>query len=60
MDLILTATEEAGTDNLIDIEEVTENAVRRWLTTFPGWGLLSSILDNRLHRHVLLSLGIAK
>jgi len=56
MDLILTATEEAGTDNLIDIEEVTENAVRRWLTTFPGWGLLSSILDNRLHRHVLLSL----
>lgn len=56
MDLILNATEEADTDNLIKIEEATEDAIRDWLVTFQGWGLLSSILDSKVHRHVVLSL----
>eukprot|EP00092_Neocalanus_flemingeri_P007200 GFUD01007778.1.p1 GENE.GFUD01007778.1~~GFUD01007778.1.p1 ORF type:complete len:356 (-),score=97.92 GFUD01007778.1:35-1102(-) len=56
MELILDATEEAAADNLIDIEEAAEDAMREWLVTFKGWGLLSSILDSKIHRHVVLSL----
>jgi len=56
MELILNATEEVASDNLIDIEEAAEDAMREWLVTFKGWGLLSSILDSKIHRHVVLSL----
>ena len=56
MDIILGATKEAQTDNVIDIEAFAEDALRDWLVTFNGWGLLSSVLDSRRHRHVLLSL----
>ena len=56
MELILDATDEADSDNLIDIEEAAEDATREWLVTFQGWGLLSSILDSKIHRHVVLSL----
>ena len=56
MELVLDATEEADTDYLIDIEEAAEDALREWLITFQGWGLLSSILDSKIHRHVVLSL----
>ena len=56
MELILDATDEADSDNLIDIEEACEDAMREWLVTFQGWGLLSSILDSKIHRHVVLSL----
>ena len=56
MDLILEATEEVGTDNIIDIEAGAEESLKEWLVTFQGWGLLSSILDSKMHRHVLLSL----
>ena len=56
MDLILEATEEVETDNIIDIEAGAEESLKEWLVTFQGWGLLSSILDSKMHRHVLLSL----
>merc|ERR1711892_308927 len=56
MELVLDATKAANTDYLTDIEEAAEKAVRDWLVTFPGWGLLSSILDSKIHRHVVLSL----
>ena len=56
MDLILQATEEVATDNIIDIEAGAEESLKEWLVTFQGWGLLSSILDSKMHRHVLLSL----
>ena len=56
MELVLDMADEADTDVLIDIEASTEDAIRDWLVTFSGWGLLSSILDSKIHRHVLLSL----
>ena len=56
MNLILDATKEAHTDNMSDIEALSEDALKEWLVTFQGWGLLSSVLDSRRHRHVLLSL----
>ena len=56
MELVLEVADEADTDVLIDIEASTEDAIRDWLVTFSGWGLLSSILDSKIHRHVLLSL----
>ena len=56
MELVLNVADEADTDVLIDIEASTEDAIRDWLVTFSGWGLLSSILDSKIHRHVLLSL----
>jgi len=55
MELILDATEEMDTYNLVDVEEAAEDALREWLVTFPGWGLLSSVLDSKVHRHVVLS-----
>ena len=56
MELVLDVADEVDTDVLIDIEASTEDAVKDWLVTFSGWGLLSSILDSKVHRHVLLSL----
>ena len=43
MELVLAATEIAGNDSIADIEETTEKLLKDWLTTFEGWGLLSSI-----------------
>jgi len=56
MEIILDVTEDCDTDNLIEIEALSEDCIRDWLVTFSGWGLLSSILDSKMHRHVLLSL----
>eukprot|EP00092_Neocalanus_flemingeri_P107046 GFUD01137374.1.p1 GENE.GFUD01137374.1~~GFUD01137374.1.p1 ORF type:complete len:317 (+),score=100.66 GFUD01137374.1:41-991(+) len=59
MELVLAATLKAGNDNITDIEEAVEDAMRTWMTTFQGWGLLSSILPAVAHRHVVLSLAYA-
>lgn len=40
----------------VDIEENAEIKLREWLTTFQGWGLLSSILPPLKHRYFILSL----
>ena len=56
MELVLAATEKAGNDNTADIEQAAEDAMRDWMTTFQGWGLLSSIVPAETHRHVVLSL----
>jgi len=56
MELILASTQLSETDNIIDIEAEAEDSLREWLVTFQGWGLLSSVLDSKMHRHVLLSL----
>lgn len=55
MELILGATEDIEA-NIGDIETFSTDAICDWLVTFGGWGLLSSILDSKMHRHVLLSL----
>jgi len=55
MELILGATEEVEA-YIGDIETFSTDAIFDWLVTFGGWGLLSSILDSKMHRHVLLSL----
>jgi len=54
MNLFLQSTDDW--DVPVDIEEKTENKLREWLTTFQGWGLLSSILPSLKHRYFILSL----
>jgi len=39
-----------------DIERKAEQRLKNWLTTFQGWGLLSSMLPNLKHRHFILAL----
>ena len=56
MELVLTATVAAGNDNTADIEEAAEDAMKLWMTTFHGWGLLSSIVPDGALRHVIFSL----
>merc|ERR1719435_278454 len=52
MNLILAAT--ANYEDFSDIEESAEDALRQWMTTFQGWGLLSSLLPTERHRHFIL------
>ena len=54
--LILDATETAGNDNTVDIEEAAEDTLKRWMTSFQAWGLLSSIVPVASIRHIVLSL----
>lgn len=54
MELFLQSTYEW--DVPVDIEEKVETKLREWLTTFQGWGLLSSILPPLTHRYFILSL----
>jgi len=54
MNLILAAT--ANYEDFSDIEESAEDALRQWMTTFQGWGLLSSLLPTERHRHFILAL----
>merc|ERR1712142_334204 len=49
------ATKDYG-DAIVDIEEGVEIRLRRWLTTFQGWGLLSSMLPTERHRYFILGL----
>jgi len=42
MNVVLGATERV-VDYTIDIEEAAEDALRKWMTSFQGWGLWSSI-----------------
>jgi len=56
MELVLAATEKAANDNTVDIEEAAEEAMKEWLTTFQGWGLLSSVVPAGNVRHFVLSL----
>ena len=61
MQIILDILDEFdSTESLVDIEAVTEEALSDWLTEFEGWGLLSSILDTGIHRHVLLALAYTR
>eukprot|EP00091_Calanus_sinicus_P012183 TRINITY_DN27668_c0_g1_i1.p1 TRINITY_DN27668_c0_g1~~TRINITY_DN27668_c0_g1_i1.p1 ORF type:complete len:219 (+),score=37.70 TRINITY_DN27668_c0_g1_i1:117-773(+) len=46
MDLMLLATDDFK--NIDTFEEKTEDFVQTWLGTFPGWGLLSSMLPSPL------------
>merc|ERR1712013_664148 len=39
-----------------DIEVKAKNKLGAWLTSFQGWGLLSSMLPNTKHRHFILAL----
>jgi len=39
-----------------DIERKAEQRINNWLTSFQGWGLLSSMLPNLKHRHFILAL----
>jgi len=54
--LILVATEAAGNDNTVDIEEAVQESLKGWLTSFQGWGLLSSLVPVASIRHIVLSL----
>ena len=54
--LILGATETAGNDEIVDIEEAAEDALKGWMASFHGWGLLSSIVPVDSIRHIVLSL----
>ena len=60
MQLILDVVEDYEIENLIDIEAVSEEVISEWLISFEGWGLLASILDTSVHRHVLLSLAYTR
>jgi len=53
--LILVATETAG-DSTVDIEEAVEKSLKEWMTSFQGWGLLSSLVPVASIRHIVLSL----
>lgn len=54
MELFLQSTQDWEVP--VDIEETAEIKLREWLTTFQGWGLLSSILPPLKHRYFILSL----
>jgi len=51
MELVL-----AASDGTVDIEEAAEEALKEWMISFQGWGLLSSIVSTGTIRHVVLSL----
>lgn len=55
MDLILQSTLEEW-EVPVNIEETAEGKLKEWLTTFQGWGLLSSLLPATTHRFFILSL----
>jgi len=55
MNLILESTLEDW-EVPVNIEETAENKLKDWLTTFRGWGLLSSLLPTNIHRYFILSL----
>jgi len=55
MNMILEATKNYD-DAIVQIEEGVEMRLRNWLTTFQGWGLLSSILPTERHRYFILGL----
>jgi len=57
MDMILAATEDY--DSRYDIEDKVEKMLKTWLTSFQGWGLLSSMLPTQKHRYFLVSLAYA-
>ena len=57
MKMILEATEDY--DSMTEVEEKTEKVLRTWLTSFQGWGLLSSMLPTERHRYFILSLAYA-
>jgi len=54
MKLVLAATK--NNPEPTDIEESAEDSLREWLTSFQGWGLLSSLLPTERHRHFILAL----
>ena len=53
----LEATEDY--DSMAEVEEKAEKVLRTWLTSFQGWGLLSSMLPTEKHRYFILSLAYA-
>jgi len=55
MDLLLQSTLEYW-EVPVNIEETAEGKLKEWLTTFQGWGLLSSLLPASTHRYFILSL----
>jgi len=57
MNMILAATEDY--DSRFDVEEKVEKILKTWLTSFQGWGLLSSMLPTQKHRYFLVSLAYA-
>ena len=57
MNMILAATEDY--DSRFDVEEKVEKTLKTWLTSFQGWGLLSSMLPTQKHRYFLVSLAYA-
>jgi len=54
MKLVLNATKNYS--DVTEIEECAEDFLREWLTSFQGWGLLSSLLPTETHRHFILAL----
>lgn len=56
MRLVLGATEKVGSDYTIDIEEAAEDALREWMTSFLGWGLMASIVPSASIKHIVHSL----
>jgi len=54
--LVLGATEKAANDSTVDIEEAAEEALRDWMTSFQGWGLLTSLVPSASIKHIVLSL----
>merc|ERR1712112_789570 len=54
MGIVLTAAKDY--EDLADIEDKTEEVLRRWLKSFRGWGLLSCMVAVEKHRHFLMAL----
>jgi len=57
MNEILASTEDYESRD--DVEEKVEKLLKTWLTSFQGWGLLSSMLPTEKHRYFLVSLAYA-
>ena len=53
---MLGATEKAANDSTVDIEEAAEEVLRDWMTSFQGWGLLTSLVPYASIRHIKLCL----
>ena len=53
---MLGATEKAANDSTVDIEEAAEEALRDWMTSFQGWGLLTSLVPSSSIKHIKLCL----
>ena len=49
---MLGATEKAANDSTVDIEEAAEEVLRDWMTSFQGWGLLTSLVPPASIRHI--------